>query len=180
MTAGTVYYTLKRLEAKGYVMLPAFPGYSQGLRRAGPYGGYLGPKWDPVFSAADTFSGKDTSSDKDFYNPAVPLTGEPRLPKIGGELTLDALNDRRSLVQDLERLGQGRARAQGQSLNFGPAERSQLEQVLDQELHRLADLAKAKLGPRFGRMDLLSQLALLSVEWLGVNFEEMERDRIGV
>src|SRR5581483_8791033 len=49
----------------GYVMLPAFPGYSQGLRRAGPYGGYLGPKWDPVFSTADAFSGKDTSSDKD-------------------------------------------------------------------------------------------------------------------
>ena len=86
----------------GYVMLPAYPGYSQGLRRAGPYGGYLGPRFDPVFSTADTFSGKDTSTDKDFYNPAVPLTGEPRLPKIGGDLTLDALNDRRSLVQQLD------------------------------------------------------------------------------
>ena len=37
----------------GYVMLPAFPGYTQGLRRAGPYGGYLGPQFDPVFSTAD-------------------------------------------------------------------------------------------------------------------------------
>ena len=25
-----------------HVMMPAFPGFSQGLRRAGPYGGYLG------------------------------------------------------------------------------------------------------------------------------------------
>lgn len=43
-----------------------------------------------------------------------------------------------------------------------------------------ADLAKAKLGSRFGRMDLLSQLALLSVEWLGVDFEKMDRNRVGV
>ena len=86
----------------GYVMLPAFPGYSQGLRRAGPYGGYLGPKFDPVFSTADTFSGADTSSDTGFYNPDLPLTGEPRLPKIDGGLTLDALNTRRSLVQQLD------------------------------------------------------------------------------
>ncbi len=43
-----------------------------------------------------------------------------------------------------------------------------------------ADLATAKLGSRFGRMDLLSQLALLSVELLGIDFEKMERDRVGV
>jgi 3-oxoacyl-(acyl-carrier-protein) synthase len=43
-----------------------------------------------------------------------------------------------------------------------------------------ADLAKAKLGSRFGRMDLLSQLAVLSVEWLGIDFETMEPDRVGV
>lgn len=43
-----------------------------------------------------------------------------------------------------------------------------------------ADLAKAKMGPRFGRMDLLSQLALLSVESLGIDFETMDRSRIGI
>src|SRR6516165_2258584 len=32
----------RRRGLPGYVCLPAFPGYSQGLRRAGPYGGYLG------------------------------------------------------------------------------------------------------------------------------------------
>ncbi len=30
-----------------YVMMPAFPGYTQALRRAGPYGGYLGGQYDP-------------------------------------------------------------------------------------------------------------------------------------
>jgi hypothetical protein len=86
----------------GYMMLPAFPGYTQGLRRAGPYGGYLGPKFDPVFSTADAHAGKDTSTDKDFYNPAVPITGEPRLPKLDGDLTLDAMDRRRTLVEQLD------------------------------------------------------------------------------
>lgn len=43
-----------------------------------------------------------------------------------------------------------------------------------------AELATAKLGSRFGRMDLLSQLALLSVESLGIEFESMDCSRIGV
>jgi 3-oxoacyl-(acyl-carrier-protein) synthase len=42
------------------------------------------------------------------------------------------------------------------------------------------DLPTAKMGTRFGRMDLLSQLALLSVESLGLDFESMDRTRIGV
>jgi 3-oxoacyl-(acyl-carrier-protein) synthase len=43
-----------------------------------------------------------------------------------------------------------------------------------------ADLATAKMGSRFGRMDLLSQLALLSVESLGIDFDTMDCSRIGV
>ena len=41
-------------------------------------------------------------------------------------------------------------------------------------------LREARLGSRFGRMDLLSQLALLAVEKLGVNFDEWPRDRIAI
>jgi 3-oxoacyl-(acyl-carrier-protein) synthase len=43
-----------------------------------------------------------------------------------------------------------------------------------------ADLPTAKMGSRFGRMDLPSQLALLSVESLGIDFETLDRSRIGV
>lgn len=43
-----------------------------------------------------------------------------------------------------------------------------------------ADLASARLGPRFGRLDLQSQLALLAVESLGVNFDPLPRERIAV
>jgi 3-oxoacyl-(acyl-carrier-protein) synthase len=43
-----------------------------------------------------------------------------------------------------------------------------------------ADLATAKMGSRFGRMDLLSQLALVSVECLAINFETLDRSRTAV
>ncbi len=66
-------------ELPGYVMLPAAPGYTQGLRRAGPYGGYLGPKFDPVFSTADAHAGTEIGSvGTDFYNPNITPRGEPQ------------------------------------------------------------------------------------------------------
>jgi 3-oxoacyl-(acyl-carrier-protein) synthase len=43
-----------------------------------------------------------------------------------------------------------------------------------------ADLPAARLGQRFGRLDLQSQLALLAVAALNVNFDEFPRDRIGI
>lgn len=42
------------------------------------------------------------------------------------------------------------------------------------------DVRGARLGPRFGRMDLMSQLALLAVEPLAVHFESIPRDRIAI
>jgi len=43
-----------------------------------------------------------------------------------------------------------------------------------------ADLPNARLGPRFGRLDLMSQLALLAVEKLGINFDSLPRERIAI
>jgi 3-oxoacyl-(acyl-carrier-protein) synthase len=43
-----------------------------------------------------------------------------------------------------------------------------------------ADLKSARLGTRFGRLDLSSQLALLAVESLGVDFGKFSRDRIAI
>jgi hypothetical protein len=145
-------------ELPGYVMLPAFPGYTQGLRRAGPYGGYLGPKWDPVFSTADASVGKDTSVDKDFYNPNVPLVGEPRLPKIGGELTLDALNDRRSLVQQLDAKA-----AAFDSKSHDVRRDAAFDLLLSPKAKTAFDLAKEpdKLRDKYGR-DVFSQSVLLA------------------
>jgi 3-oxoacyl-[acyl-carrier-protein] synthase II len=43
-----------------------------------------------------------------------------------------------------------------------------------------ADLPSARLGQRFGRLDLQSQLALLAVASLKINFENFPRERIGI
>jgi len=43
-----------------------------------------------------------------------------------------------------------------------------------------ADLPTARLGQRFGRLDLQSQLALLAVASLNVNFDDFARDRTGI
>ena len=43
-----------------------------------------------------------------------------------------------------------------------------------------ADVPSARLGQRFGRMDLTSQLALLAVEPLVSHFESLGRDRIAI
>jgi 3-oxoacyl-(acyl-carrier-protein) synthase len=43
-----------------------------------------------------------------------------------------------------------------------------------------ADLKSARLGTRFGRLDLSSQLALLAVELLGIDFGKFSRERIAI
>jgi 3-oxoacyl-(acyl-carrier-protein) synthase len=43
-----------------------------------------------------------------------------------------------------------------------------------------SELKLARLGPRFGRLDLTSQLALLAVDTLGVIFELLPRERIAI
>jgi 3-oxoacyl-(acyl-carrier-protein) synthase len=43
-----------------------------------------------------------------------------------------------------------------------------------------ADVAAARLGTRFGRMDLASQLALLAVEPFAPHFDSVARDRIAI
>ncbi len=42
------------------------------------------------------------------------------------------------------------------------------------------DVRAARLGPRFGRMDLMSQLASLAVEPLAAQFESVARHRIAI
>ncbi len=43
-----------------------------------------------------------------------------------------------------------------------------------------ADLPSARLGKRFGRLDLQSQLALLAVASLKINFDAFALDRVGI
>jgi hypothetical protein len=92
----------RRHDLPGYVILPAMPGYSQGLRRAGPYGGYLGARFDPVFAVCAEHAGDAIVNDKDFYNHKITPRGEPRLPPLPANVTLDGLSRRRTLLEQID------------------------------------------------------------------------------
>ncbi|HVC98028.1 MAG TPA: DUF1501 domain-containing protein [Pirellulales bacterium] len=87
-------------DVPGYVVMPAHPGFSQGLRRAGPYGGYLGSQYDPLITlCAPTFEKKGA-----FYDPVQPA-GDPLLPALDAqpEMTLARLDGRHSLLDQIDR-----------------------------------------------------------------------------
>ncbi len=84
-----------------YVILPAYPGYSQALRRSGPYGAYLGSQYDPLFTLWDPqFPGKS----KDFYEHFT-AQGQPVLPSLDGlpNITADRLDRRQTLLEQIDR-----------------------------------------------------------------------------
>ena len=86
-----------------YVFMPAHAGYSQGLRRAGPYGGYLGSQYDPCFTVCDPKFEREFDQEKSSYDPVAPF-GEPKLPSLDGlpEVSANRLDRRRSLLEQIE------------------------------------------------------------------------------
>jgi len=82
------------------VCLPGPPGWGESRRRPGIGGGFLGHRYDPVFSRAEQRFDREPTH---IHDPVMPL-GEPYIlgldqtPKI----TLDRLNRRRSLLTQLD------------------------------------------------------------------------------
>ena len=83
-------------------MLPALPGYTQALRRCGPYAGYLGQQYDPLFSTCDPKHTHPLQAGKEDYNDQALQIGDPRLPSLQGDLTVDLLDRRRTLLEQLD------------------------------------------------------------------------------
>ncbi|MEO2031562.1 MAG: DUF1501 domain-containing protein [Planctomycetaceae bacterium] len=100
------YLDMGAKDVPRYVMMPASPGYTQALRRAGPYGGYLGSQYDPLFTVCDPQVARESKGD---YDAVVPM-GYPTLPSLDAmpDITADRFATRGSLLgqldQDLARL----------------------------------------------------------------------------
>ncbi len=90
----------------GAVCLPCYPGWGEssmypGIRRPGPYGGFLGSQYDPLFSLCEpTFNKKPTIP---YYDSAIAL-GEPLMPASDAlpGMSADRLNRRRSMLQQVD------------------------------------------------------------------------------
>lgn len=150
----------RRRDLPSYIMLPAYPGYSQGLRRAGPYGSYLGSAYDPLFSTCDPVWDRTINADRDFYNHSVPLpTGDPQLPAPTPGLTADALDRRRSLLDQVNEA----ARHLDSANRLTRQQRQAFELLLSSRARQAFDLSKepAPLRERYGR-DLFGSSALLA------------------
>ena len=167
----------------GYVLLPAYPGYSEGLRRAGPYGGYLGNAYNPLFTTCDPdFGGrKVTRGDlKDFYDPTIMPIGDPLLP-IPKEITLDTLDRRRKLLDQLDRVA-SRSEIAGPEQVMQKRQRQALELLLSPKSRQAFDLDRepARVRDRYGR-DVFGSSALLARRLVeaGVTFTTIHTESLG-
>jgi hypothetical protein len=85
-----------------YLYMPCYLGWGQNIRRPGPYGGFLGKRYDALTTECDPVKPEGAADPV----PGKPLKvlGAPRLPQGKGEslLALDHLRSRKSLLEQLD------------------------------------------------------------------------------
>jgi hypothetical protein len=89
-------------ELPDYVYMPCWLGWGQVFRRAGPYAGFLGKRFDPLITECSPYRDKEAKP----TTPGHPnvVRGMPVLPDsvLPAELTIDRLNERRTLLQQID------------------------------------------------------------------------------
>ena len=95
------YVGLGPHDAPGAVCLPCYPGWGESIRRPGPYGGFLGSQYDPMFSLCKPTFAREPGTN--YYDPVMP-EGEPYLPGLDAQpaMTIERFAKRRSLLEQLD------------------------------------------------------------------------------
>lgn len=163
MGAVCKYLGLGRRDSASYVIMPAFPGYSQGLRRAGPYGGYLGNQFNPLFSTCAPRFDRAVDIDRDSYDPVTPW-GRPQFPSLGMEadVTVDRLDRRRTLLQQVD-VHARRFEASRAISHMSHSQREAMNLLTSSQVRQAFDLSRepATLRQRYGE-DLYGSSALMA------------------
>jgi len=150
-------YVTGESDFPNYIHLPCLLGWGQHIRRAGPYGGFLGRQHDPLFSECNPTSEKPSPSQ---YQPQVVL-GSPHLPsaKLPPGLTLDRLNKRRMLTEQFD----DQLRQLESSGGFNRARSGALNLLTSKKIHDCFDVENVdpKLRDSYGRT-LFGNSALIS------------------
>jgi hypothetical protein len=145
-----------------YIYLPNWLGWGQAFRRAGPYGGFLGKRFDPLTTECEPFW------DQQGHNP---LPGRPQIvrgtPVLTGStlqegITLDRLNNRRSLLQQFDdRLRQTESAAS--PTGYNRAQQQAFDILTSSKLRSCFDLTaeEPRLVDRYGRT-LFGQSTLIA------------------
>src|SRR5437660_483573 len=101
---GSVCEYLKQGESDlpAYVYMPCYLGWGQAIRRPGPYAGFLGKRYDPLFTECSPYN--DPGAPPEGPGHPQVLRGEPRIPDsvLTEGITLDRLSSRRTLLQQFD------------------------------------------------------------------------------
>ena len=85
-----------------YVYMPCYLGWGQNIRRPGPYGGFLGRRFDPLFTECAPYKDKDAPDAVPGLPQlvrGVPFVADSALPE---QITLDRLNRRKDLLVQMD------------------------------------------------------------------------------
>jgi hypothetical protein len=85
-----------------YVYMPCYLGWGQAIHRAGPYAGFLGQRYNPLFTECRPY--KDPGTPPDGPGKPQVVRGQPFIPNsvLGQEVTIDRLATRRTLLQQID------------------------------------------------------------------------------
>jgi hypothetical protein len=135
-----------------YVYMPCYLGWGQSIRRPGPYGGFLGKRYDPLFTECNPHNDPDAPAERPWY-PQV-LRGHPVIPGTAAEdgLVLDRLDTRRSLLRQIDD-GQRAAEASGALATFDRQRRRAFDLLTSPRIKSAFNLETEdpKLRDRYGR-----------------------------
>ena len=101
---GSVCEYLRRdqRELSDYVYMPCYLGWGQAIRRPGPYAGFLGQRYDALYT--EVMPHRSPTGPTPAPGRPVTVLGEPRLPEntLAEGITIDRLNSRRSLMNQID------------------------------------------------------------------------------
>jgi hypothetical protein len=165
-----------------YVFMPFYLGWGTTTRRSGPYGGFLGSRYDPIFTECEPF-GDSGARARSGYQP-VAVRGQPSLPNsiLTGGVTIDRLDSRRSLLRQIDdqlRQLEGQQALEG----YDRAQQRAFGVLTSEKMRAPFDLARVdpKERDRYGRT-MFGETALIArrlveagVRFVNVTWDGVER-----
>jgi hypothetical protein len=174
------YLGLGRPDLPGAVCMPCYPGWGEKWKRRGPYGGFLGSQYDPLFTRCNpTF---DRKPKVNYYDPVLPI-GEPLLPTtdMPVEVTVERVAGRRSLLEQIDRK-LARAQSSPALAHLDRVQQRAFAMLTSSRTKAAFDLARepAKVRERYGKS--LTGNCLLAARRLveaGVPFVSVHQEIFG-
>src|SRR5207302_1439253 len=139
-------------ELPDYIYMPCYLGWGQAIRRPGPYAGFLGQRYDALYTECAPH--RDPAGPNPGPGRPAIVLGEPTLPSstLTEGVTLDRLDARRTLVQQIEdQLRQ--ADSQPALDQFGRVRRRAFDLLTSDAVRRAFDVSAEdpRLRDRYGR-----------------------------